>query len=232
MGARQLLLTYYWTAVSGPVVADLIAGTVEVEAGILAGPLAIPDSGCRGYPTPLIAEYGWVEAASDTYPGVTCYPWEQDPPVWAGEARGLFKFNAHAVPARTHGGLASQDDIEARLGRSIPDPTNPEGEVFYWDPYPVLFHVRNESADDVDAVFTRSGGCAEFTQQVLASETRVIGPFWGDASHVVVQLVGPDPGSGGALTVPAGVYVRVTQPVEADPGETFADFACSAPVVV
>lgn len=183
------------------------------------------DPGCQGRPTVLLTTHGWVAADFDHYRDSDCYPWGQDAPLWAGLPRGLFRFNGYAVPSRTHGGLASQAAVEARLGRSIPDPVNPEDEVYYWDTYPRVFGVRNNSGETVEARFTRTGGCSAFTHQILDGEELSFGPFWGDASHVLVQIVGTTLGAGGAPTVPSGVDVRVTAPTLADPGETF-DFSC------
>lgn len=227
-----------WPSVRGGVVtaagvtAAMLPGTVDVVGGITAAAVAgiAVDPGCQGRPTVLLATFGWTAADFDTYPDASCYPWDEDAPLWAGEARGLFRFNAHAVPSRTHGGLASQAAVETRLGRSIPDPTDPEGEVYYWDSYPRVFHIRNNSGVTVEARFTRTGGCADFTHQVLDTEELAIGPFYGDASHVLVQIVGPTTATGGAPTVPTGVDVKVTAPVISDPGETF-DFGCTAPSV-
>ena len=187
------------------------------------------DPGCQGHPTVLLPAHGWVAATFDHYPGTACYPWDQAPPLWAGYARGLFRFNARAVPARTHGGLASQADIETRLGRSIVDPTDPDGEVYYWDEYPLLFGIRNESGETVTAEFARTGGCDVYTLTVLDGEELDVGPFYGDASHVLVQLSGATNAPGEAPTVPVGLDVRVTAPTIDDPGETFASFACARP---
>lgn len=210
------------------------APTLPVDSGLGAATAAVgaspTDPGCQGHPTILLPAFGWVAADFDHYPGTDCYPWQEEAPAWAGEARGLFRFDARARPARTHGGLASQAAIEARLGRSIPDPTDPDGEVYYWDSYPLVFGVRNNSGETVEARFTRAGGCSDFTVSVADGEELDIGPFWGDPSHVLVQIVGATPGSDSAPTVQPGVEVRVTQPTFDDSGESF-DFSCVTPTV-
>jgi len=198
------------------------------SAQVVASPT---DPGCQGRPTVVLTTFGWVAADFDHYPAADCYSRDEDVPVWAGEPRGLFRFNAHAVPARTHGGLASQAAIEARLGRSIPDPADPTDDVWYWDTYPRLFHVRNDSSESVEIRFLRTSGCALFAVVASAGAELDIGPFFGDSSHVLTQLVGSTAGSGSAPTVPSGVDVRVTAPVIADPGETF-DFSCQPPAIV
>lgn len=191
---------------------------------------------CQWHPTFLSVADGWIAADSDIYPVAECWkpsvPWMEDPPAWAGEPRGLFTFPARATPARTHGGLPTQAAIEARLGRSIPDPSEGSRDVFYWNVQPLLFHVRNQSGETVSAVFSRGGGCSSFSQDVLDTEELIIGPFYGDLSFPVVQLVGATAGPEGVPTVGSGVDVRVTEAALADPGESFANFDCEDPAVV
>lgn len=215
MQHQLIVLRWYWSS-----------GTAE-ESG--ASPT---DPGCNGRPTILKPTFDWVSADFDHYPGEDCYPWQLSPPAWAGYPRGLFRFNSRVIPSRTHGGLSSQDEIEARLGRTIPDPVNPNGEVYYWNEYPLIFGIRNYSGDDVTVMFTRTGGCSTFTQVIPDGCELDIGPFWGDVSRVLVQVIGPDAGPGGAPTVPSGVDVRVVEFELDDPGETFDFSECVDPNVV
>lgn len=200
---------------------------------------------CQWHPTILAAPAGWIAADSDIYPGPGCYEWAKntntrfggcwDPenvaPLWAGEPRGRFRFHGQAAPARTHGGLPTQPPIEARLGRSIPDPSEASGDVHYWDVQPRLFHVRNQSGETVTAEFP-SVRCGLFSQTILDTETLIFGPFWGRKSTVDLWVFGPNPGPCGVRTVPSGVDVQITETSLSDPGESFANWGCEDPAVV
>ena len=187
---------------------------------------------CQWYPTIMSIAAGWTAADSDIYPAADCYPRLIDAAPWAGVARGRFSFHAHADPSRTHGGLPTQAAIEARLGRSIPDPPEASEDVLYWSVQPWLFHVRNLSGEDVTSAFVRTGGCSSFSQPVLDTEELIIGPFFGEHSVAQAWLFGASPGPGGVRTVPSGVDVRVTEASLSDPDQDWSVFACAAPAVV